>query len=262
MSHFRISSLDWSPADRPRAARALLSRVALEARPGEFVGLIGPNGSGKTSLLRCAFRYERPRTGAIEIGGEDVWTLSPRRAAQRIAVVLQDPPDEFGLTVGQVVAMGRTPHKRMLEGETAEDLVRIERALSDVGLAGTEARAFATLSGGERQRALLARALVQAPELLMLDEPTNHLDARHQIALLALVKRLRITTLATIHDLNLAAAFCDRLFVLADGEIVASGTPDEVLTTELLRAVYGVEAIVDRHPGGAYPRITLIIDEA
>lgn len=213
-------------------------------------------------MLRCAFRYERPRAGAIEIGGEEVWALSARRAAQRIAVVLQDPPDEFGLTVGQVVAMGRTPHKRMLEGETAEDLARIERALSDVGLAGTEARAFATLSGGERQRALLARALVQAPELLMLDEPTNHLDARHQIALLALVKRLRITTLATIHDLNLAAAFCDRLFVLADGEIVASGTPDEVLTTELLRAVYGVEAIVDRHPGGAYPRITLIIDEA
>ncbi|WP_414448009.1 ABC transporter ATP-binding protein [Burkholderia sp. 22PA0099] len=261
MSELRIDGLSWTPDGAAGAARALLRQIALDARPGELVGLIGPNGSGKTSVLRCAFRYERPHAGRVTVGGEDVWALSGRQAARRIAVVLQDPPDEFGLTVGQVVAMGRTPHKRMLDGDTAEDVARIARALADVGLADAQARAFATLSGGERQRALLARALVQSPELLMLDEPTNHLDPRHQIALLALVKRLRITTLATLHDLNLAAAFCDRLFVLADGEIVAQGTPEAVLTAPLLKAVYGVDALVDRHPRGGYPRVTLIIDE-
>ncbi|WLE62313.1 ABC transporter ATP-binding protein [Burkholderia plantarii] len=259
MSRLQITELDWRPAGR--RARALLRRVTLDARPGELVGLIGPNGSGKTSLLRCAFRYERPHGGTIGVGGDDLWRLSPRLAAQRVAVVLQDPPDEFGLTVAQMVAMGHTPHKRMLDGDTAGDLARVARALAEVGLAGLGERPFATLSGGERQRALLARALVQRPEVLMLDEPTNHLDPRHQLALLALVRRLRITTLATIHDLNLAAAFCARLFVLADGEIVASGTPHEVLTAPLLQSVYGVEAIVDRHPAGGYPRVTLLVDE-
>ncbi len=264
MSTLRIDRLDWTPAGGPQArgaARALLRRVALDVRPGEFVGLIGPNGSGKTSLLRCAFRYERPHAGTVTVGGDDLWALPARRVAQRIAVVLQDPPDEFGLSVAQVVAMGRTPHKRMLDADTAEDAARVATALAEVGLADAAARAFATLSGGERQRALLARALVQAPELLMLDEPTNHLDPRHQLALLALVKRLRIATLATIHDLNLAAAFCDRLFVLADGEIVAQGAPEAVLTAPLLKAVYGVDAIVDRHPRGGYPRVTLLIEE-
>jgi len=260
MTTLLIDDLSWSPHDIERGRRGadLLRHIALDARDGEFVGLIGPNGSGKTSLLRCAFRYAKPRHGRVMLDGSDVWSRNARWAAQRVAVLLQDAPEDFGLSVAEVVAMGRTPHKRLLEGTTPDDAAQVERALRYVELEDARDRRFASLSGGEMQRALLARALVQQPQVLMLDEPTNHLDPRHQIELLALVKRLRITTLATIHDLNLAAAFCDRIYVISRGEIVARGTPEDVLTEDMLRAVYGVEALVDRHPVTACPRITLI----
>ncbi|CAB3769294.1 ABC transporter ATP-binding protein [Paraburkholderia humisilvae] len=261
MTSLHIDELSWSPHnDSRRAGRDgdLLRRVVLEARTGEFVGLIGPNGSGKTSLLRCAFRYAKPRLGTVTLDAHDVWAHSVRWAAQRIAVLLQDASDDFGLTVAQVVAMGRTPHKGLLDGDTADDAAVIARALRDVELDASRDRLFASLSGGEKQRALLARALAQQPRILMLDEPTNHLDPRHQIELLALVKRQQITTIATIHDLNLAAAFCDRIYVIADGEIVACGTPREVLTEDMMRTVYGVDALVDRHPVTGRPRITLV----
>ncbi|GAB7526573.1 ABC transporter ATP-binding protein [Paraburkholderia sp. 2C] len=260
MTTLQIDALSWSPRDmrgRPRA-RDLLQRIVLEARDGEFVGLIGPNGSGKTSLLRCAFRYAKPRRGTVTLDGSDIWTQRARWVAQHIAVLLQDAPEDFGLSVAEVVAMGRMPHKRPLEGTTPDDAAHVERALRSVELQDARDRLFASLSGGEKQRALLARALVQQPRVLMLDEPTNHLDPRHQIELLALVKRQAITTLATIHDLNLAAAFCERIYVIAHGEIVACGTPHDVLTEDMLRTVYGVDALVDGHPVTARPRVTLI----
>ncbi len=261
MTSLHIEGLNWSPpsrgGERPDG-ESLLRRIAIDAQPGEFVGLIGPNGSGKTSLLRCAFRYARPHAGTVRLDGDDVWAHSVRWTAQRVAVLLQEPTDDFGLTAAEVVAMGRTPHKRMLEGDTEEDRALVAQALCDVGLAHAGGRLFASLSGGEKQRVLLARSLAQRPSILMLDEPTNHLDPRHQIELLALVRRQRITTLATIHDLNLAAAFCDRLYVIASGEIVARGTPQAVLTEPLLKAVYGVDALVDRHPVTGRPRVTLI----
>lgn len=261
MTSLHIEALSWSPpsrnARRPDGG-SLLRQIVLDAQPGEFIGLIGPNGSGKTSLLRCAFRYAKPHTGAVRLDGDDVWAHPARWAAQRVAVLLQEPPEDFGLTAGEVVAMGRTPHKRVLEGETSEDRAHVAQALRDVGLAHAGGQPFASMSGGEKQRVLLARALAQRPSVLMLDEPTNHLDPRHQIELLALVRRQRITTLATIHDLNLAAAFCDRLYVIASGEIVACGTPQAVLTETLLKTVYGVDALVDSHPVTGRPRVTLI----
>lgn len=263
MTSLHIDGLAWSPPSRQARHpddESLLRRIVLEARAGEFVGLIGPNGSGKTSLLRCAFRYARPHAGTVRLDGDDVWARPTRWSAQRVAVLLQEPPEDFGLTAGEVVAMGRTPHKRALEGETQEDRTLVAQALRDVGLEHAGGQPFASLSGGEKQRVLLARALAQRPSVLMLDEPTNHLDPRHQIELLALVRRQRITTLATIHDLNLAAAFCDRLYVIASGEIVACGTPQAVLTECLLKTVYGVDALVDRHPVAGHPRITLITD--
>jgi iron complex transport system ATP-binding protein len=146
----------------------------------------------------------------------------------------------------------------LLDGATPEDARIVEGALRDAGLWQARERAFASLSGGEKQRALLARALVQRPSLLMLDEPTNHLDLRHQIELLKLVKSQKITTLATIHDLNLAAAFCDRLYVISNGEIVTHGSPHDVLTSAMLKSVFNVDAIVDLHPVSQCPRITLI----
>ncbi|MEB0040965.1 MULTISPECIES: ABC transporter ATP-binding protein [unclassified Pseudomonas] len=255
MTALTLKNIAWSSqGHQPFELRGIELKVAA----GEFVGLIGPNGSGKTSLLRCAYRFSRPTIGDVLLDQADVWRQSPRWCAQRMAVVLQDFPDAFGLTVADVVAMGRTPHKSMFEADTALDRQITQQALLSVGMHGFEHQSFATLSGGEKQRVVLARALAQQPTVLMLDEPTNHLDPRFQIELLQLIKRLSIGVLASLHDLNLAAAFCDRLYVINHGCIVTSGTPAEVLTVALLRDVFGVEALVDTHPLSDHPRITWI----
>lgn len=259
MTSLNLTHLTWSPLGHGHCHHQFqLHDASLRVAPGEFVGLIGPNGSGKTSLLRCAWRFNKPEGGEVRLDHHNVWQQSPRWCAQRIAVVLQEFPDAFGLTVFEVVAMGRTPHKGLFDGDTPEDRRLVTQSLESVGLEGFEDHAFSTLSGGEKQRVILARALAQQPQLLILDEPTNHLDPRYQLELLQRVKRLKIGTLASIHDLNLAAAFCDRLYVINHGRIVASGTPKEVLTTALLRTVFGVEALIDEHPLHGYPRITWI----
>ncbi|WP_017904777.1 ABC transporter ATP-binding protein [Pseudomonas asplenii] len=259
MTSLTLANLAWTPLGQGHCHHQFQLRDAnLRVAAGEFVGLIGPNGSGKTSLLKCAYRFSQPESGEVLLEHQNVWKQSPRWCAQRIAVVLQEFPDAFGLTVDEVVSMGRTPHKTLFDGETALDRTLVHQALESVGMLGFEEHAFATLSGGEKQRVILARALAQQPQLLILDEPTNHLDPRYQLELLSLVRRLKIGTLASIHDLNLAAAFCDRLYVLDHGHVVASGTPQEVLNPELLRTVFGVEALVDTHPLGGYPRITWI----
>ena len=259
MTSLNLTNLTWSPLGHGHCHHQFQLRDAsLHVAAGEFVGLIGPNGSGKTSLLRCDWRFNKPESGEVRLDHQNVWKQSSRWCAQRIAVVLQEFPDAFGLTVEEVVAMGRTPHKGLFDGDTFEDRDLINQALESVGLKGFEDHGFVTLSGGEKQRVILARALAQQPQLLILDEPTNHLDPRYQLELLQLVTRLNIGTLASIHDLNLAAAFCDRLYVINHGRIVASGTPKAVLTAALLRNVFGVEALIDEHPLHGYPRITWI----
>ena len=259
MPSLSLTQLGWTPPGHEHCNhRFQLRDASLQVGAGEFVGLIGPNGSGKTSLLRCAWRFSKPQGGEVRLEHHNVWKQSSRWCAQRIAVVLQEFPEAFGLTVNEVVAMGRTPHKGLFDGDSLEDRNLAAQALESVGLKGFEDHAFSTLSGGEKQRVILARALAQQPQLLILDEPTNHLDPRYQLELLRLVKRLKIGTLASIHDLNLAAAFCDRLYVINHGRIVASGTPKEVLNAALLRNVFGVEALIDEHPLHGYPRMTWI----
>ena len=255
MQRLRIRELAWSPdGERP-----LLDGIELDVGDGELVGLIGPNGSGKTSLLRCAYRFQRPSAGRIELHGEPLWQQSSRWCAQRVAVVLQEFPQDFGLSVREVAAMGRTPHKGLFDGDDHEDRRLIDQALARLGLTALAQKPFARLSGGEKQRVLLARALVQQPHLLILDEPTNHLDPRYQLELLKQIKALGLASLASFHDLNLAAAFCERLYVLDQGRLVAAGTPAEVLTAELLLQVFGVRALVDTHPIAGHPRITWIV---
>lgn len=228
----------------------ILSDVSMDVQPGEFVGLIGPNGSGKSTLLRTIYRSMRPADGTVLLGGEDVWSCSARTAARRTAAVLQNSPTPPGLTVREVAALGRTPHHGMFDRETAEDHDIVTDALTRTGILGHEDRIYGSLSGGERQRVLLARALAQQPALLVLDEPTNHLDIRARFELLELVHTLGVTTLAVLHDLDLAARSCDRLVVLDQGEVVAAGPVLDALTPEVLSEVFGVTAVTERHHDG------------
>ncbi|MET9699392.1 ABC transporter ATP-binding protein [Streptomyces sp. NPDC006529] len=236
----------------------LLRGIDLTARPGETVGVVGPNGSGKTTLLRCVYGTLRPTAGRVLLDGVDAATLGVKERARRVAVVPQDASGTFGLTVREVVAMGRGPHKRFWEQDGPADARRVTAALATVGAEALAARRFDELSGGERQRALVARALVQDPALLALDEPTNHLDIRYQLDVLRLVRDLPATALLVLHDLNLAASFCDRLYVLDAGRAVASGPPGEVLTEELLAEVYGVRTRIQVHPTTGAPHIVYL----
>ncbi|WP_079023826.1 ABC transporter ATP-binding protein [Streptomyces odonnellii] len=238
--------------------RLLVDRVELTAAPGETVGLVGPNGSGKTTLLRCVYGTLRPTAGRALLDGDDLHTMSPKARARRVAAVPQDGGVDFELTVREVVAMGRSPHKRFWEADTAADTALATAALDRVGIAPLADRAFPSLSGGERQRALIARALVQRPALLVLDEPTNHLDIRHQLDVLTLISRSGTTNLLALHDLNLAAYYCDRIHVLQDGRTVASGPPRSVLTPELLAEVYGVRAEINTHPVTGAPTVVYL----
>jgi iron complex transport system ATP-binding protein len=228
----------------------ILHDVSLEVGRGEFVGLIGPNGSGKSTLLRTIYRSVRPTSGTVLLGDKDVWSISARAAARSTAAVLQNSPTPPGLTVWEVAALGRTPHKGMFDRETETDHRIVTNALERAGMLGHTDRIYGSLSGGERQRVLLARALAQQPELLVLDEPTNHLDIRARFELLDLVHTVGVTTLAVLHDLDLAARSCDRLVVLDAGRVVAAGPVLDALTPEVLSTVFGVTAVTERHDDG------------
>ncbi|MFJ8504728.1 ABC transporter ATP-binding protein [Streptomyces avermitilis] len=230
------------------AGRTVVSGAHLLADEGEITGLVGPNGSGKSTLLRTVYRHLRPTAGRVLLDDTDLRELSAVQAARHVAALPQERGGDFELTVREVVAMGRTPYKRAFAGEDAADRDIVARALADVGMDGHTGRRFTELSGGERQRVLLARAFAQNPDVLVLDEPTNHLDVRHQVELLGLLRAHRRTTLVSLHDLNAAASVCDRLHVLHDGAVVASGPPREVLTPALLAEVFGVRAAVVDHP--------------
>lgn len=239
------------------AGRRIIDQVALRAE-GNVVGLVGPNGSGKSTLLRTVYRMLRPETGRVLADGRDVWTIRARDAARVTAAVVQDSPSDLELTVADCVATGRVPHGRLMAADRAGDAEAVQQAMEATGVAELADRDVSTLSGGERQRVQLARALAQRPRILVLDEPTNHLDIRHQLELLALVRSLRITTLVTLHELNLAAAYCDQIVLLDHGSVIATGTPEQVLTPELLHRVFGVRAATLTNP--LTGRLQLVFD--
>ena len=228
----------------------ILRGVDLRAERGELVGVIGPNGSGKSTLLKCIYRVLKPSGGAVWLDGRALSEYSYKESARRVAVVAQHNYYNFDFSVQDVVMMGRAPHKRALDRDNAQDRQMAARALETVGMADFARRSFATLSGGEQQRVILARALAQDTPCLILDEPTNHLDIKFQLQLMDIVKRLDRTVIAAIHDLNIAAMYCDRLYAVKEGCVVASGRPEEVLTPELIRTVYEVEAQVLRDRAG------------
>jgi iron complex transport system ATP-binding protein len=226
----------------------ILGGADLTVEPGTVTGLIGPNGSGKSTLLRCVYRALRPTGGAVHIGEEDVWRSSARAAGRRTAVVTQDHDLDNDFSVEETVAMGRLPHKGLLARDTATDHDIVHKALARVGMDWAAHRVFARLSGGERQRVLLARALTQQTPVLLLDEPTNHLDVGAQLDLLALVRDLGLTTVAALHDLDHATAYCDQLVLLYNGKVVASGAPEDVLTADRVADVFGVRSTIIPHP--------------
>lgn len=236
---------------------AIVSDADLVAEPGAFVGLIGPNGSGKSTLLRTVYRSLRPSTGAVTLDGDDLWRMRARDAARRRAVVTQHGDLSGEFSAAEVVAMGRAPHKGVLERENAADRAIVAESLERVAMGGAADRLFSTLSGGERQRVLLARALAQRAPLLVLDEPTNHLDVRARLGLLDLIRSLGLTVLAALHDLDHAAAYCDHVVVLERGAVRAAGPPLEVLTPEFVADVFGVRAHIGAHPITGRPHIAV-----
>ncbi|MDO5056298.1 MAG: ABC transporter ATP-binding protein [Lautropia sp.] len=224
--------------------RTVIDGVSFTAQPGRLLGLLGPNGSGKTSLLRLLAGLRKPRAGQVLLDGQDIRHLSRRRMAQRVAFMEQHASTALNLSVVEVVRLGRFPHRAMFAGWRAEDEAAVEQAMASTGISHKRHDRWQSLSGGERQRAHLARALAQQPTELILDEPTNHLDIQHQLGLMKLVSSLPITSIMALHDLNHAAMFCDALIVMQQGRIVARGAPADVLTEPLLRSVFSVEARV------------------
>lgn len=224
--------------------RTIVDDVSLSAEPGGMLGLIGPNGSGKSSLLRLLAGLRRPASGRVAVEGRDVSTITRRALSQVVAFVQQSVATETNLSVRDVVRLGRTPHRSALGAWNRDDEAALRRALDQTGMTGHADQRWQTLSGGERQRAHIARALAQEPSILFLDEPTNHLDVHHQIEILRLVRALRLTSVVALHDLNLAALFCDRIVVLDAGRVVACGPPRAVLTEGLLKDVFRVAARV------------------
>ncbi|MFF8882933.1 ABC transporter ATP-binding protein [Streptomyces flaveolus] len=235
--------------------KSLVRGLSLEVPDGQVVGLVGPNGSGKSTALRCVYRALRPSSGTVWVGEQDLTRLPMRHSARTIAAMTQDGAVDFDFTVEEVVALGRAPHLRGNRPLSGRERELCEQAMDQLDIGHLAHRGVLTLSGGERQRVLLARTLVQEPEILVLDEPTNHLDVRHQIDLLSLLRASGLTVLVVLHDLNLAAAACDRLGVLCQGRLVASGSPAEVLTTDLVGAVFGVRASVVPHPLTGDPQL-------
>ncbi len=239
----------------------LLDGVSLHADKGQFVGLIGPNGAGKSTLLRTISGILRYRSGSIRLDGEDMSFLSPKNVAAALALVPQIAPYTYGFTAVELVLMGRYPHLGRFQIEGRED----ERIAGDaMRLTETEQfteRTLDTLSGGERQRVFIARALAQQPRILLMDEPTANLDILHQLKALDLVRQLvneGLTAVAAIHDLNMAARYCDRLVLLSDGKLLADGSPDEVLTPSTIESAFGVTSAVYRDPITDSLRISLI----
>jgi len=234
----------------------ILDNLSFEVKRNEFLGFIGPNGAGKSSLLRCLFGKNSISSGSLSFNQQAINQYSRRELAQQIAVLIQEPPTQFEMSVFDVVAMGLIPNRPLFSFSTQEDQQTITHALEKVELLNKAQNAFNTLSGGEKQRVMVARAIVQDPKVLILDEPTNHLDIQHQIDVLQLAKEMNITVLLSIHDLNMAAAFCDRLILMKEGRIITSGEPDSVLTRDNLEYVFNIRAQVDSHPFHSGKRIT------
>ena len=257
MNVIALQGVCWGPKGRAD----ILSDITFSVPQGQIMAICGANGAGKSSLLRLIYRHHTPRKGTVQLMGRDIWAMGAPEAARQLAAVLQEQPTDFSLTARQIVALGRLPHRKGwgagLSSPNLDDASIIAAAIQRMDLDDMADRAFGTLSGGERQRVMVARALAQQPRVIVLDEPTNHLDIRHQLELLALLKGLNLTVIATLHDLTLAAEFAERVLILREGRILADGPPDTTLSEGNLARAFNVQARIDR--SGDAPRFSFHI---
>jgi iron complex transport system ATP-binding protein len=246
----RALDLSFAYGRSARAKPYVLRSVSLAADRGDLIGILGPNGSGKTTLLKILAGALSPQSGSVTLEGRSLSEWSQREIARRVALVPQETHAPFDFSVLDIVLMGRFPHLGAFALEGPEDLAIAHRALLETGTTEFSERLFNTLSGGEKQRVVIASALAQSPQLLLLDEPTASLDVGHQIEVQTLLRRLNadgVTMVLSTHDLNLAAALCRSLILIRNGQVIASGSTEDVLTQATVRELYGVDADVEHH---------------
>jgi iron complex transport system ATP-binding protein len=244
--------------------KLVLHNVSMKAHAGQFIGLIGPNGSGKTTLLRVISGVLAPETGQVLLQGTRLKKIGKRNLARVMACLSQDISLDLSFTVREITLMGRVPHLPKLGGESKKDFEIAENAMEFADVSHFADCLITEISGGERQRALIAMCLAQEPRVLLLDEPTNHLDIAHQLLVLDLIKKLNcqtgMTVVAVFHDLNLAAEYCDKLLVLDCGRVEAFGSPQDVLTADMILKVYGAKVQTLKNPVSNKPHIVLTAD--
>jgi len=237
MSKLKVENLDYSIGEKQ-----LLESIDLKIDEGEFVGLIGPNGCGKSTLLKNIYRVCQPDRGVIYLDNENIHSLPGKETAKRMAVMVQENNVEFDMDVLEMVLLGRYAYKKIFADSTDIDKEAARKALLSVGMEDYEERSFLSLSGGEKQRVLIARALAQQAHLIILDEPTNHLDIGYQYQIMRILKEQHITVFSSIHDLNIALHYCDRIILMKDGHIIGGGVPAKALTPQMIRRLFGIEA--------------------
>ncbi|MCR5112911.1 MAG: ABC transporter ATP-binding protein [Acholeplasmatales bacterium] len=222
----------------------ILNGVSLEVKNSEFHTILGPNGCGKTTLLKNIYRVIKPTSGIIYLDMKNLKEIKLKESAKSMAVVSQFNELNFTLSAREIVLLGRNPHLRVMESEHKEDYEIVDNALKIVGLYDKKDQPYQVMSGGEKQRVVLARAIAQQPKLLLLDEPTNHLDIKYQLEILKIIKDMKINVLAVLHDIQLACKYSDYIYLMKDGNIVYQGHPNEIITKENIKDIYDVDCEV------------------
>lgn len=238
-----IKNLSYKTKDK-----VILDNISIKFPEKKFIGIIGPNGAGKSTLLKNIYGVLNSSSGDIFIDNKNIKNITGKERAKKIAVLSQEDREDFDFNIEDIVKMGRYPYKNIFENYSKNDKEIALKMLKKVGMENYVGRSFKELSGGEKQRVLIARALAQDTPILILDEPTNHLDIGYQLQLLHLIKHLDKSVISALHDLNVASLFCDYIYILKDGKLIAEGTPEEVLNKENLKNIFNIECYIGKNP--------------
>jgi iron complex transport system ATP-binding protein len=238
--------------------KTIVDSVSLEIEEGCFMGLVGPNGCGKSTLLKSIYRTYKPDSGVVYIDGKSTDDMTNRELARELSVMQQENNIEFDMTVFDMAMLGRFAHQKMFGNDMLRERELVRQVLKEVGMAGYEERSFLSLSGGEKQRTLVARALVQKAPMIILDEPTNHLDIGYQYQIMSILKKQNLTVFSSVHDLNIAACYCDRIILMKAGKIVDVGTPEEMFVPDKIKFLFGVDTQITTNSATGKPNIVFL----